>query len=433
MLRHAVFAQIIRKCHGRSHKPLYQPSPMSLAELLSFGQKKCEKKSFQFLNDEIPIRLAHIMREFEDLPKELLTMKSVKLVRSWYDLSFKEVQSFAEKDPDDTKVLAEFSVAIQNILNRHSYVVETMAQGVIEMEDTYGMDDKISERIQYFLDRFYMNRISIRMLLTQHAALFGNITNHPRRIGHIDPNCDVIECVSNAFKAARQICEHYHMQAPELDVITADGTKLSNFVYVPGHIEHILFEVFKNAMRAVVEYHRDKFELPKLQIIVAKGKQDLTIKLSDQGGGVPYQDQDKLFQYMYSTAPRPQYTGQESPLAGYMDIDRVTHDNGSRSFRAGYGYGLPLSRLYARYFQGDLVVSSMEGYGTDVYLYLKVNSSEANECLPIYNTTTSRMYEAEKVVSDWSSSTNWNQSIRTYSTTARKQPIGAENRIQEVQ
>ena len=64
---------------------------------------------------------------------------------------------------------------------------------------------------------------------------------------------------------------------------------------------------------------------------------------------------------------------------------------------------------------------------------LQVNSSEANECLPIYNTTTSRMYEAEKVVSDWSSSTNWNQSIRTYSTTARKQPIGAENRIQEVQ
>nr|XP_022287394.1 pyruvate dehydrogenase (acetyl-transferring) kinase isozyme 2, mitochondrial-like isoform X4 [Crassostrea virginica] len=400
--------------HARHLHSKYVPVPLSMQQYLEFGQKKCEKKSFQFLNDEIPIRLAHIMREFEDLPKELLTMKSVKLVRSWYDLSFKEVQSFAEKDPDDTKVLAEFSVAIQNILNRHSYVVETMAQGVIEMEDTYGMDDKISERIQYFLDRFYMNRISIRMLLTQHAALFGNITNHPRRIGHIDPNCDVIECVSNAFKAARQICEHYHMQAPELDVITADGSKLSNFVYVPGHIEHILFEVFKNAMRAVVEYHRDKLELPKLQIIVAKGKQDLTIKLSDQGGGVPYQDQDKLFQYMYSTAPRPQYTGQESPLAGY-------------------GYGLPLSRLYARYFQGDLVVSSMEGYGTDVYLYLKVNSSEANECLPIYNTTTSRMYEAEKVVSDWSSSTNWNQSIRTYSTTARKQPIGAENRIQEVQ
>lgn len=391
--------------HARHLHSKYVPVPLSMQQYLEFGQKKCERKSFQFLNDEIPIRLAHIMREFEDLPKELLTMKSVKLVRSWYDLSFKEVQAFQDKDPDDKKVLADFSKTIQDILNRHSYVVETMAQGVIEMEDTYGMDDKISERIQYFLDRFYMNRISIRMLLTQHAALFGNISNHPRRIGHIDPNCDVIECVSNAFKAARHICEHYHMQAPDLDIVTAEGSKIVDFVYVPSHIEHILFEVFKNAMRAVVEFHRDKMELPKLKIIVAKGQQDLTIKLCDQGGGVPYKVQDKLFQYMYSTAPRPQYTGHDSPLAGY-------------------GYGLPLSRLYARYFQGDLVVSSMEGYGTDVYLYLKVNSSEANECLPIYNTTTSRMYEAEKVVSDWSSSTTWNQSIRTYCTAVKsKQPM----------
>lgn len=35
-----------------------------------------------------------------------------------------------------------------------------------------------------------------------------------------------------------------------------------------------------------------------------------------------------------------------------------------------YGYGLPISRLYARYFGGDLSIISMEGYGTDAYLHL---------------------------------------------------------------
>ena len=51
------------------------------------------------------------------------------------------------------------------------------------------------------------------------------------------------------------------------------------------------------------------------------------------------------------------------------------------SSQAGFGYGLPVTRLYARYFGGDLQVMSMEGYGTDAYLHLnKLGDSE--EFLP---------------------------------------------------
>lgn len=46
-----------------------------------------------------------------------------------------------------------------------------MAQGVVEYKETYGTDPVVSQNVQYFLDRFYMSRISIRMLLNQHSEL----------------------------------------------------------------------------------------------------------------------------------------------------------------------------------------------------------------------------------------------------------------------
>jgi pyruvate dehydrogenase kinase 2/3/4 len=42
---------------------------------------------------------------------------------------------------------------------------------------------------------------------------------------------------------------------------------------------------------------------------------------------------------------------------------------------AGFGYGLPIARLYAQYFGGNLKLISMEGYGTDVFLSLSRLSS----------------------------------------------------------
>lgn len=44
-----------------------------------------------------------------------------------------------------------------------------MAQGVVEYREKFGFDPSISSNIQYFLDRFYTNRISFRMLINQHS------------------------------------------------------------------------------------------------------------------------------------------------------------------------------------------------------------------------------------------------------------------------
>lgn len=135
-----------------------------------------------------------------------------------------------------------------------------------------------------------------------------------------------------------------------------------------------------------MEHHGpDSDNLPPVRILLVKGKEDVSIKISDLGGGIPRCLSDQLFHYMYSTAPKPSVSGDDSaPLAGY-------------------GYGLPLSRLYARYLHGDLVISSYDGYGSDCIIYLKVLSSEANELLPVFNKTSSKHYKSIIGSHDWSS------------------------------
>ena len=67
----------------------------------------------------------------------------------------------------DEEVLAQFCQSLKKIQTRHSNVVQTMAQGVLELRDSHSVDKQTDMAIQYFLDRFYMSRISIRMLIHQ--------------------------------------------------------------------------------------------------------------------------------------------------------------------------------------------------------------------------------------------------------------------------
>ncbi|EDM05736.1 pyruvate dehydrogenase kinase, isoenzyme 2, isoform CRA_c [Rattus norvegicus] len=337
------------------HFSKFSPSPLSMKQFLDFGSSNaCEKTSFTFLRQELPVRLANIMKEINLLPDRVLSTPSVQLVQSWYVQSLLDIMEFLDKDPEDHRTLSQFTDALVTIRNRHNDVVPTMAQGVLEYKDTYGDDPVSNQNIQYFLDRFYLSRISIRMLINQHTLIFDGSTNpaHPKHIGSIDPNCSVSDVVKDAYDMAKLLCDKYYMASPDLEIQEVNATNATqpiHMVYVPSHLYHMLFELFK---------------------------------MSDRGGGVPLRKIERLFSYMYSTAPTPQPGTGGTPLAGF-------------------GYGLPISRLYAKYFQGDLQLFSMEGFGTDAVIYLKALSTDSVERLPVYNKSAWRHYQTIQEAGDW--------------------------------
>ncbi|XP_076008209.1 pyruvate dehydrogenase (acetyl-transferring) kinase isozyme 2, mitochondrial [Genypterus blacodes] len=371
------------------HFSKFSPSPLSMKQFLDFGSiNACEKTSFVFLRQELPVRLSNIMKEINLLPDKLLTTPSAQMVQRWYIQSLMEILEFLDKNPDDHKVLEEFVDALVTIRNRHNDVVPTMAQGIIEYKEAFPQDPITNQNIQYFLDRFYMSRISIRMLINQHSLIFDGNTNpvHPNTIGSIDPHCQVSDVVQDAYQSAKMLCDQYYLRSPDLFLQEMSSKTMKDpitIVYVPSHLYHMLFELFKNAMRATIERHEYSNNLPPIQVMVSLGGEDMSIKVSDKGGGVPFRRIENLFSYMYSTAPTPQIGEYKRPPL------------------AGFGYGLPISRLYAKYFQGDMQLYSMEGHGTDAVIYLKALSTDSIERLPVYNKTVLKNYKVSQSADDW--------------------------------
>ena len=79
--------------------------------------------------------------------------------------SFRDIRSFPEVKSNHDEL--EFNRMLQMIKVRHNNVVPMMALGVKQLKKT--LDPKIGyedvAEIHRFLDRFYMSRIGIRMLI----------------------------------------------------------------------------------------------------------------------------------------------------------------------------------------------------------------------------------------------------------------------------
>lgn len=111
-------------------------------------------------------------------------------------------------------------------------------------------------------------------------------------------------------------------------------------------------------------------------------------QISDQGGGIFQDKLDKVWRYGFTTVSDDLVDLSCSTTSANLLIDglgarferfqielnephmwRKAHSTGrSRDPMAGLGFGLPLTRVYARYFGGDLQLISIPNFGTDVFL-----------------------------------------------------------------
>eukprot|EP00088_Acartia_fossae_P068403 TRINITY_DN8679_c0_g1_i1.p1 TRINITY_DN8679_c0_g1~~TRINITY_DN8679_c0_g1_i1.p1 ORF type:complete len:478 (-),score=48.01 TRINITY_DN8679_c0_g1_i1:478-1818(-) len=375
------------------------PVPISIAQFLERGrnQKFTEAESYAHIVDETLVRLAHLIKELQCLPQELRAEDEYLDILSNYEKTFGGALVYENIQPNQD-TLRDWTTVLKSSKQRHKDTVAAMARACMNMKNKYGIslntdDCALTRSVQYGLDRLYMSRISLNMLTDQHLMVYGHSSSVTDQIGVINPSTDIEMVVRHAYQNAQFLCEQCYLTAPSITICCQNATSPDNKItvtQVPSHVYHMVFEVLKNAMQATVDKHLDEQDvLPEIKVLICQSDRDITIRISDFGGGIPRFQSDKIFKYLYTTAPRASLTAETVPLSGL-------------------GYGLPLARLYARYFQGEIRAASYEGYGTDIYIYLQALAGEAVERLPVWTPESStRLTARSSPMPDWTSKSGY--------------------------
>jgi len=413
-----------------------RPIPLRLADMYKYGSSKDLEqrlRNAQFLYEELPIRIAQRAVDLLTLPHGLSEAPSVREVAATYLSYLVKLQKCPM--PKDQASEDRFTDKLQAmVLDRHSIPVR-IAQGVVNWRDEHEKLMKTTAKIgegsasasstteedlqqqqeeleRHFkemedaLRRFFTARVGLRFLIEHHVLSSGRESTQALRsvtsmlpqgleneddddeeefLGCIQNNCDVVKETRRVADMVVQQTKEYYGVCPEIDIVDCrqeDSTGKS-FTYVPHHLHYMLAELLKNSCRATIQQHErqqnedsaagtlksSEEQLSPIRVVIVTGDEDVTIKIADKGGGIPRSLMTKIWKFGQSIG-RPE---DESHTAfGKNEVAGA---------KIG-GFGLPLARIYAQYFGGELNLKSMEGYGVDAYLHLP-RLGDAGENLPL--------------------------------------------------
>ncbi|EGE08640.1 pyruvate dehydrogenase kinase [Trichophyton equinum CBS 127.97] len=368
------------------HYASFPATGVSLRQMVQFGDKPSTGTLFrasQFLSEELPIRLAHRVRELGDLPDGLNEMPSIKKVQDWYAQSFEEItklerpklteevrsrllnssrmngrepRMLEQATPNPSIKQGQYrsspTTSILNSIysNGNSSVIGNNGSTTTTTTATNGAKHRVAGTRRYFVAADDGADWPPE-LIDYNSRLASTLDTIKRR--HDSVVTTVAQGVLEWKRKKQRLqidsgiqafLDRFYMSRIGIRMLIGQHIALTNqhHTYHPNYVgiictktnvRQLAQEAIDNA-RFVCEDHYGLFEAPKVQLVC---RDDLDFI------------HPAVWTYMYTTVD-------QTP-----NLDRDFNKSDFKAPMAGFGYGLPISRLYARYFGGDLKLISMEG------------------------------------------------------------------------
>uniref|UniRef100_A0A7S2MIY7 Protein-serine/threonine kinase n=1 Tax=Helicotheca tamesis TaxID=374047 RepID=A0A7S2MIY7_9STRA len=317
------------------------------------------EEAAHFIKSEFPIRCAERIRMIECLPyqdeDELLE------VHKRHIQSFLTMRRIASNDLEYNE--KEFISVVSEILSYDEDTILLMMKGLHQLSKERP-DEMNAQYVNSFLDAFLLNRLGTEVMLKQYLAYVGIRGNVFER------SCNIMAVTRDTAQAVQRLCVRKTGVRPKItleaaSVLKDDKEGVPIFSCIPGAISFVLQEILKNSCHATAmsEGATDYNEIAKrpISVIISADEKHVKIRVSDRAGGIPFEVGKNVWSYLYTTAN-----------TNVQDATEL----------AGFGVGLPLSRLYTQYMGGSMNLVSLPGYGTQAYVFLPRDTISQCEVVP---------------------------------------------------
>ncbi|KAI6113654.1 alpha-ketoacid dehydrogenase kinase [Pisolithus croceorrhizus] len=376
---------------------------LSLRQLVFFGRQMNEErliKSANYVRMELPVRIAHRIRDLQALPYVIVTQPEIAKV---YELYWSAFDNRFRRFPEINNLSDnwKFCDLLETLLDEHAPVIPNLSLGLSLCSPHIPPDS-----LDAFMRRMLISRISRRVLAEHHLALSKSLGRDS--VNSKDPHVGII-FTSLSVKRSVDKCAHllrsrsHGIEDDNGEIIPSkgwpkvvvEGQLNARFAYIREHLEYILFELLKNAMRATGLKHRHDSTLPPIFATIVAGKDDVGIRITDQGGGLysnGIQSPSDLFSFSHirnatrmddnrigalrSASSKGVKATVAEQVGGWQAMEKGDRNAKDPERGAGIaphqrmGLGLPMSNIFATYFGGSLQLVSLDGLGTDAYLRL---------------------------------------------------------------
>ncbi|KAL2917361.1 hypothetical protein HK105_203025 [Polyrhizophydium stewartii] len=329
---------------------------VTLEYLLTLGRKRDILGWSAVVSHELPVRLARRVRAIQKLP---FIVGVNPWIRSLYELYLESFERISSMPPARTDAdIHKLADTVAELTESHKTVIPKLAKGFMEC-GRYMEPDLARE----FLDGMIHSRIGTRVIAEHFLAL---LSEREGWIGVVNMQVSPASILRSTANYVQEICEYNYGSAPEFELT---GHTDARIAYIPVHMEYIFMELLKNAMRATVEFSQrtGRAEHPPVEIAIASSASDLVVRLRDHGGGIPLEHIERVWEYSFTTVPK--YADEDDDAGGIFSTQaRLSMQQGVGGPIAGLGFGLPMSRIYAKYFGGSLEFRTVHGHGTDLFV-----------------------------------------------------------------